>query len=263
MHEGRGNSGGRPGDYVVVSCEIFREALSARLDSEPGPLPADQVDAHLATCSACRGWYARGEALRRAMLVRSAPAVPDLTASILAQAPPVSREKWGLRVALGLVGLVQCGLAFAQLLGMDTGVHGGPGGAAMAGHLINESAAWNLAVGIGLLWAALRTRAAAGQLPMIAGFVLVLTVVTTSDLIGGQVTAGRVLTHVFLVVGLGLLFAVHRQHRARQEPGPGLGDELGTGTETRVPDRGTLGPARPATRRGRNQQRPAGRHHAA
>jgi predicted anti-sigma-YlaC factor YlaD len=243
-----------------VSCEIFREALSARLDSEPGPLPGDQVDAHLATCPACRDWYARGEALRRTMLVRSAPAVPDLTASILAQAPPVAREKWGLRVALGLVGLVQCGLAFAQLLGMDTGVHGS---AAMAGHLINESAAWNLAVGIGLLWAALRTRAAAGQLPMIAGFVLVLTVVTTSDLIGGEVTAGRVVTHAFLVVGLGLLFAVHRQHRARQEPGPGLGDELGTEAETRVPDRGALGLARPATRRGRSQQRPAGRHHAA
>ncbi|WP_328610796.1 zf-HC2 domain-containing protein [Amycolatopsis sp. NBC_00345] len=243
-----------------MSCEIFREALSARLDSEPGPLPGDQVDAHLATCSACRGWYARGEALRRAMLVRAAPAVPDLTASILAQAPPLSREKWGLRVALGLVGLVQGGLAFAQLLGMDTGMHGG----AMTGHLINESAAWNLAVGIGLLWAALRTRAAAGQLPMIAGFVLVLTVVTTSDLIGGQVTAGRVLTHVFLFVGLGLLFAVHRQHRARQEPGPGLGDELDTGADTQVlPGRGSLGLARPPARRGRNQQRPAGRHHAA
>ena len=243
-----------------MSCEIFREALSARLDSEPGPLPGDQVDAHLATCSACRTWYARGEALRRAMLVRSAPAVPDLTASIMAQAPSVSREKWGLRVALGLVGLVQCGLAFAQLLGMDTGLHGG---AAMVGHLLNESAAWNLAVGIGLLWAALRTHAAAGQLPMITGFVLVLTVVTTSDLIGGQVTAGRVLTHAFLVVGLGLLFAVHRQHRARQEPGPGLGEEPGTDGETQVPGRGAFGLARPGPRRGRNQQRPAGRHHAA
>ncbi|MDT8915245.1 zf-HC2 domain-containing protein [Amycolatopsis sp. PS_44_ISF1] len=244
-----------------MSCEIFREALSARLDAEPGPLPADQVDAHLAICPACRSWSARGEALRRAMLVRAAPPVPDLTAAILAQAPPVSREKWGLRVALGLVGLVQCGLAFAQLLGMDTGVHGG---GAMAGHLINESAAWNLAVGIGLLWAALRTRAAAGQLPMIAGFVLVLTVVTTSDLIGGQVTAGRVLTHVFLVIGLGLLFAVHRQHRARREPGPGRADEQYEPAPAETPGSGgALALARPPARRGRHQQRPAGRHHAA
>ncbi|WP_033289510.1 zf-HC2 domain-containing protein [Amycolatopsis jejuensis] len=242
-----------------MSCEIFREALSARLDGETGPLPGEQVDEHLVTCVSCRSWYDRSVALRRSFLVRSAPAVPDLTDRILADTPAPPREKWGLRVALGLVGLVQCGLAFAQLLGMDN-AHGG---GFMTGHLLNESAAWNLAVGVGLLWAALRTRAAAGQLPMITGFVIVLAVLTTSDLIGDRVTAGRVLSHVFLVAGLALLYAVHRQHRLRHQPGPDLADTADDPADTTITTRGTLALARPHPKRGRDSQRPTGRHHAA
>ncbi|WP_134731939.1 zf-HC2 domain-containing protein [Amycolatopsis nivea] len=243
-----------------VSCEIFCEALSARLDGEAGPLSEPQVDQHLETCAACRSWYERSATLRRALLVRSAPEVPDLTGRILAETPAPPREKWGLRVALGLVGLVQCGLAFAQLLGMDN-AHSG--GGFMEGHLINESAAWNLAVGVGLLWAALRTRAAAGQLPMITGFVIVLAVLTTSDLIGDRVTVARVLSHVFLVVGLALLYAVHRQHRLRHQPGPDLADTADDPDHTTVPTHGALALVRPHPKRGRDSQRPTGRHRAA
>ncbi|GAA3524791.1 zf-HC2 domain-containing protein [Amycolatopsis ultiminotia] len=245
-----------------MSCEIFREALSARLDGEAGPLPEDQVDAHLTTCAACRTWYERSAALRRSMLVRAAPAIPDLTARIMAETPAPPREKWGLRVALALVGLVQCGLAFAQLLGMDTGMHGAHSGF-LEGHLLNESAAWNLAVGVGLLWAALRTRAAAGLLPMITGFVVVLAVLTTGDLIGDRVTAPRVLSHTFLVVGLALLFAVHRRHRARHHPGPDLANAAGPDEETTVQTHGALALARPHSKRTRDADRPTGRHHAA
>ncbi|MBB4684143.1 putative anti-sigma-YlaC factor YlaD [Amycolatopsis jiangsuensis] len=245
-----------------MSCEIFREALSARLDGEAGPLPEDQVDAHLASCAACRSWYERSATLRRSMLVRAAPPVPDLTARIMAETPAPPREKWALRVALALVGLVQCGLAFAQLLGMDPGMHDAHSGF-MEGHLLNESAAWNLAVGVGLLWAALRTRAASGLLPMITGFVVVLAVLTTGDLLGDRVTAARVLSHTFLVVGLVLLFAVHRQHRARHRPGPDLADAVDSGEETTVRYHGALALARPHGKHGRDTERPTGRRRAA
>ncbi|SDW74249.1 Predicted anti-sigma-YlaC factor YlaD, contains Zn-finger domain [Amycolatopsis xylanica] len=259
--QGHGNSGRHEDDYVRVSCEIFREALSARVDSEQGPLPDDQVDQHLATCQACRTWYERSQRLRRSMLLRSAPEVPDLTAVILENSPPPSREKWGLRVALAMVGLVQCGLAFAQLLGTETGLHGGHGGAG-AEHLLNEGAAWNLAIGIGLLWAALRTRAAAGQLPMITGFVLVLSAVSASDLINGQVSATRLVTHVFLVVGLALLFAVYRQHRARLRPDPLVGDALGTDEWAEPAVEGTLALAPDHEESRPVRRRPTGRHAA-
>ncbi|WP_370941993.1 zf-HC2 domain-containing protein [Amycolatopsis sp. cg5] len=243
-----------------MSCEIFREALSARIDSEQGPLPDDQVDRHLATCQACRGWFDQSRLLRRSMLVRSAPEVPDLTALILENSPPPPREKWGLRVALGVVGLVQCGLAFAQLLGVETGTHGGHGDAA-AGHLLNEGAAWNLAIGIGLLWAAVRTKAAAGQLPMITGFVLVLSAVSASDLLGGRVTTARLVTHVFLVIGLALLFAVYRQDRKHSRPGPLVGDALGTDEQIELTVDGSLALAPEDGHDRRARRRPTG--HAA
>jgi predicted anti-sigma-YlaC factor YlaD len=226
------------------------------MDYEPEPLPPHEVDRHVASCPACQAWQADSLRLRRSMLVREAPPVPDLTAAIMDAAPLPSRERWGLRIALAVVALAQCGLALSQLLG--TSSHGDP---MLTGHLSNESASWNLALGIGLLWAALRTSAAAGQLPMITGFVAVLTVVSTSDLLTGHVTGSRLLTHGLIVVGLGLLFAVYRQHRRTNEPGPVIGDSVREGETTSLARPEGPHTAKPAGRR--KSHRPASRHRAA
>ncbi len=61
--------------------------------------------------------------------------------------------------------------------------HGG--GPTAAGHLFNESTAWNLALGVGMLWAAFRPRATAGLVPMLAIFVVVLAAYSTHDLLTG------------------------------------------------------------------------------
>jgi predicted anti-sigma-YlaC factor YlaD len=66
-----------------ISCDQARLALSARLDGEPLGMPADRLNAHMATCAGCTDWLTRAEQLTR--LVRVQPArVPDLTATILA-----------------------------------------------------------------------------------------------------------------------------------------------------------------------------------
>ena len=58
---------------------------------------------------------------------------------------------WWPRAALGLVALAQITIGLTQILGVGTtGGHAGHGGELPAGHLFNESTAWNLAVGIGL-----------------------------------------------------------------------------------------------------------------
>lgn len=197
-----GNRGDPSSDYWEVKCEECREGLSARLDGEDEPVG---VDRHLDGCAACREWFAAASGLRRAMVLRAAPPVPDLTATILERTPAPSGEGWGPRIALALVAIGQLGLAFAQLLGTDGG-HG-------AAHLGHESGAWNLAVGIGLLTAVLRPKTAGGQLPVLAGFVGVLLVLSAGDLAAGRVTLARLATHVLVVVGLALLWAVHRGHR--------------------------------------------------
>ncbi|MFJ1765632.1 zf-HC2 domain-containing protein [Amycolatopsis sp. NPDC088138] len=232
-----------------MRCEECREGLSARLDGETEPGPPGAVDRHLDGCAACRDWFTGAQRLRRAMLLRPAPAVPDLTASILERTPAPAGEGWGLRIALAVVAIAQLGLAFAQLLGTTHD--------AMPGHLAHESGAWNLAVGIGLLTAALRPRLAGGQLPLLTGFVGVLFALSAGDLATGQVTVARLATHVLVVLGLALLYAVHRAHRNRNAPLPAATADSGTATSGAAPE----GPA--ARPRPRPFRRQAHGHHAA
>ncbi|APU14664.1 MULTISPECIES: zf-HC2 domain-containing protein [Actinoalloteichus] len=199
-----------------MECDTCREALSARLDSEAEPVRADETDEHLRTCVECRSWQQRATLLTRSMRVRAAVAPPDLTDAILAARGRGRGEK-AVRAALASVGVAQLALGAAQLLGVDHGMtHDG----AAATHLFNESTAWSLAMGLGLLWAALRSGHSRGMLPLVGGFVLVLSVFSVQDLIAGEVTVSRVLSHGLLVIGLGLLTVVHRQE-SRHSPEPG------------------------------------------
>ncbi|MGW3961863.1 zf-HC2 domain-containing protein [Amycolatopsis sp. NPDC005003] len=222
-----------------MRCEECREALSARLDGEAEPVSPDE---HLTSCAACREWLEGAERLRRAMLLRPAPPVPDLTAAILERTPAPSGERWGRRIALAVVAIAQLGLAFAELLG-TAGGH--------SAHLGHESGAWNLAVGIGLLTAALLPRTAGGQLPLLTGFVGVLLVLSAGDLAAGQVTLSRLSTHLLVVLGLALLYAVHRDQRDRGAPLPAATADDGAATSGSTVD--APAPGRPRPRPSRRQ----------
>jgi predicted anti-sigma-YlaC factor YlaD len=244
-----------------VRCEVSREALSARFDGEPEPVSPVAVDRHLAACPACRSWFARAERLHRSIQVRPAPPVPDLTSVILERTPAPAGDGWPARLGLAAVAVAQLTLALARLLGIAADRHTHGAGSAL-GHLAHESEAWNLAIGIGLLWAALRTKAASGQLPVLTGFVVVLTVLSVTDLATGAVTAGRLAPHGLLVVGLVLLLVVQRQRREGDHPHP-LGQGEGAFDDARS------GPAGVADRAGQGsadrprRRRPAGRRQAA
>ncbi|GAA4547118.1 zf-HC2 domain-containing protein [Amycolatopsis samaneae] len=255
-----GSAGNRPAsssDYWEVRCEECREGLSARIDGETEPGAPGALDRHLSGCAACRTWFAAAERLNRGLLLRPAPPVPDLTEAILDRAPAPSAEGWPVRIALGVVAVAQLGLAFAQLLGSGGAHHLDP--VELAGHLAHESGAWNLAVGVGLLWATFRPKTASGQLPLLTGFVLVLSGVSAGDLLGGQVTAGRVLTHTLVVLGLALLYAVHRQHRERHSPSPTVVRDGADGVTASTAGAGPV--ARPRHRPG-SRRRASGRHAA-
>jgi predicted anti-sigma-YlaC factor YlaD len=242
-----------------VDCQTCREALSARIDGEAEPEPADLTDAHLATCAACRTWQARATAMARTLRVREASPVPDLSDEILATAPsPVNARGWWPRLGLGVVAVAQITLALGQILEPATG-HGGHGSTPFAGHLFNESTAWNLALGIGLFWAAFRPRATSGMVPVLGGFVLVLLVYSTIDLVNGAAPVARVAGHGLLVAALCLLVVVNR--RSTTPP---------HGNQTRIPEPEAdhAYPAdEPATDRrqppGRPPLRPASHHRAA
>jgi predicted anti-sigma-YlaC factor YlaD len=230
-----GNFRPRRPDNLFVDCKTCREAVSARMDGEQEPVPAVDTDAHLRECAECWSWQARAVEVTRVVRVREVTPTPDLTASILATAPmPVSTRGWWARLALGVVALAQISLGLSQVLGIGTvAEHAGHGGGELSGHLFNESTAWNLALGIGLYWVVFRTSAAAGLIPPLGGFVLVLLGFSTYDLIIGAAPVSRIAEHGVLIAGLVLLVIVHRQHR---HPTPGQGDALPDSDATEAPE---------------------------
>ena len=182
----------------------------------------DQVDRHLAECAACRSWQYRASELSRALRVRPVEPTPDLVSSVVEAATPLRDRfvrRWP-RVLLACVAVGQMVLGAAQVLGMDHSAHGGSQSGTPTGHLFSESTAWNLALGLGLLWCAWRVRASSGLLPVLSAFLVVLTGLSIHDVIEGAVPASRLATHGLLVAGLVLLLVVRRdQQRWAPEPG--------------------------------------------
>jgi predicted anti-sigma-YlaC factor YlaD len=193
-----------------VRCDRFRQAASARLDGEPLGLSASGLDHHLATCVECARWAEEATRLTRQARLSATP-VPDLsdriTADVVLPARRVLRRRMLLRAALVLAGVVQLLIAVPAFFGDSIGM-------AMSAHASHEAAAWNLALAAAFLATAATPRRAAGLVPLLATFVVVLAAVTVRDYAAGVVSAGRVSTHVAAIVGLLLVLLLDRAERA-------------------------------------------------
>ncbi|MEU4238972.1 zf-HC2 domain-containing protein [Actinoplanes sp. NPDC026619] len=202
-----------------MACERWREMLSAQLDGEDDPAVRPLVDEHLAGCAGCQEWLDRAATVNR--LTRTGVGVaPDLSAAILAALPPAvaePRKRWqrpalatGLYVALAAVGAVQLILGLDQIGGGVAGVHDHIGAGATSGHLWHESAAWNVAVGAGYLFIALRRTRPSGLVPMLTAFVGMLLLLSVNDLTGDRVDSARLISHGFVILGYLLVVALTR-----------------------------------------------------
>lgn len=184
--------------------------MSARLDDEPLGMSASALDQHLASCPDCARWAesaARATRLTR-MDVRPVPDLSDeITAQVALPVRRVVRRRRGLRVGLLLAGLAQLAIGLPALAGDSIGM-------AMSAHGAHEAAAWNLAIGAAFVAAASLPRRAAGLIPLLATFLVVLGALSVRDLAAGSVSAGRLLTHLAVLVGLLLLIALDRAERA-------------------------------------------------
>jgi predicted anti-sigma-YlaC factor YlaD len=231
---------------MYVSCEHYREALSAELDGEPHGVPDDALAGHLSGCSACREWY--GQAARITRLVRLAPAapMPDLARGVLAAlpAPSLGRRRVfaGARAALVVVAFLQAVLAWTgALTGQDD---------MATGHVAREVGAWNLALAVAFLMVATRPRAADALVAPVGVFVAVLAVVATSDAAAGDLAPGRLVGHLLVGTGLVLLVTIGRTAPAppgspdRSRPGglpTGSDDEAGSDSRPNPDMAPTLG----------------------
>lgn len=181
-----------------MDCEDFREALSARLDNEEG---ADHpTDAHLEYCADCAFWYDAAALITRRTRTTAAVAWPDVADAVLARVPPGrDRPRSRTRLALGAVGVLQCGTALVTLAG--TGY---------------ETGAWQLALGVTLTAVAARRLPAATLLPLLGTLVAVLA--------WGQLSTGLGVTGVASLVlataGLALAALLGRTPPVRRGPAP-------------------------------------------
>lgn len=214
-----------------MRCEECRDGMSAAMDGRSWPDQEAAVEAHLAECAECRRWQAGAEQANRALRLRPAEQVPDLSALITDAVLPADEARRGgwwrrlgyamsprpavWRVLLGVAALAQLTLGMSEILGVVHGLHV-PDGAGR--HLFNESSAWNVALGAGFAGAALWPRLAAGLLPTLGIFTAILLVMSIADLTGGHVGGARVATHAVLVAGLIVMFMVDRDHRRPQFP---------------------------------------------
>lgn len=264
MHERHGDlSAARPAE-----CSVVRESISATFDGELGPLDDVTVRAHLDGCVGCRSWQADlalvsrqlrlqpvlapasrqgelgtgpgatpdptdGAGAEQAALASGRPSLAELITDQLAAQQLHRRQRLAKqrlsRVLLGVVGVLQLALSIAQLLGAATMTHLMTGGGE---HLSNESAAWNLALGAGFLVAAGLPRLARGLLPTLGAFLAVLSIVSAVDLLQGNASAGRVTSHLLVLLGAVLLLWVHvghrdsdRSRRGRPRSGAGAGGQ--------------------------------------
>ncbi len=193
-----------------MRCDRFREAASARLDGEPIGMSASALDHHLSTCVDCAGWDAAATRLTRQARLGTA-AVPDLvetiTADVVLPAGRVLRRRMLLRIALFVAGAVQLLIAVPALAGDSIGM-------VMSAHATHEAAAWNLAIAVAFLATASRPRRAAGLIPLLATFVVVLGALSVRDVAAGVVSPGRLSTHADALVGLVLVLLLDRAERA-------------------------------------------------
>lgn len=211
-----------------MRCDVAREALSARLDGERPQVLAQQVDAHLESCRGCRTWLI-GAAVQSRRLSSIEPGEgPDLVDKIMAsldqQSPGYHRSlrwlrsryrRWGL---IG-VGVFQVAIAAAQISGIDFGMVSSRMHGAMSGeHLMHESTAWLLALGLAMIAAGVWPATAIGVAAITGVYSVALLSYVVVDAFAGEVTATRIASHMPLLLGLVFALLVAREHVRTRRP---------------------------------------------
>ena len=211
-----------------MRCDVAREPLSARLDGERPQVPAQQLDAHLQSCRGCRAWLIGAAAQTRRLASIEPGEGPDLVEKIMArigeQSPAYHRwmrwlrshyRRWGLIA----VGLFQVAIAAAQISGIDFGMVSSHTHGAMSGeHLMHESTAWLLALGLAMIAAGIWPVSAIGVAAITGVYCLALSSYEVVDAFAGEVTATRTASHMPLLLGLIFALLVARESAGARKP---------------------------------------------
>ncbi len=195
-----------------MTCMQIHQAISARLDGEDPGLDEPTVYAHLAGCADCRAFAHGAEALHRSMRLAPAPAIPDLTPGILtaigaesstsADADVEPDTNLALRWILVAIAVAQIAVAIPALIfGND---------ASLPVHTARHIGSFDVALGVGFLYAAWKPSRIPGLLPVVAALVACLVGSSLLDVAAGSTRALGEAQHVLDFVGLVVVWLLSR-----------------------------------------------------
>jgi predicted anti-sigma-YlaC factor YlaD len=195
-----------------MSCMQIRDALSARLDGEDPGVDEAALYGHLAGCAKCRAFAHDADALHRRVRLEPAPAIPDLAPAVLAAIGEDTRaaSRTGphhdlvqlLRWVLVALAIIQIAVAIPALLGSDAG---------LPVHTARHLGSFDLALGIGFLYAAWNPRRIAGMLPIVAVLVACLAIASLLDVASGNTAALGESHHLTDFGGLLVMWLIGRE----------------------------------------------------
>src|SRR5262245_6750533 len=191
-----------------MTCMQIHQAISARLDGEAPGLDESIVYAHLANCPACRTFAQHAESLHRSVRLAPAPSIPDLTPGILAAIGVESARDaepgtdLALRWVLVAIALAQIAVAIPALVfGSDAG---------LPVHTARHIGSFDVALGVGFLYAAWKPTRIPGLLPVVFALVVCLVGSSFLDVANGSTRALGEAQHVLDFVGLVVVWLLSR-----------------------------------------------------
>lgn len=198
-----------------MECTTAQEALSARLDGEVPTALDHVVDAHVAQCPLCAAWSTAAARIHRGTRVHAAEAVPDLLPSIFATIGPaassiaaIQQRRRACQAVLWCCAIAQLVITLPMLLGVDAGPV----------HLDRELGTWDLALGAGFAFAALRPQRAWGMLPVAVVMAIGMLLTGTIDVVEGHSTFSHETSHALELLGVGTLWLTARGTTRIQPP---------------------------------------------
>ncbi len=191
-----------------MTCMQIHQAISARLDGEDPGLDDATVYAHLASCAECRAFAHQADALHRRVRLAPAPSVPDLTPRILTAVGAEETNtaepdtNLALRWILVAIAMAQIAVAIPALVfGSDAG---------LPVHTARHIGSFDVALGVGFLFAAWKPSRISGLLPVVVALVVCLVASSFLDVADGSTKVLGEAHHVLDFVGLAVVWLLSR-----------------------------------------------------
>lgn len=205
-----------------MDCTTAREIISARSDGEGPVARTVGLDAHLVGCITCRAFEADVTAVNRRVRLHAAEDVPDLTARIVASAPPLRlpdetfaadpARAAGTGTAGDRTRALLAAIAVAQLVVAVPALLLAAGGDAPV-HLVRDLGAFDLALAVGSFAVARDPRRAFGLLPVALTLALAVSAAAVLNVATGGVSPATEAVHLLDLVGVALIWRLARAQR--------------------------------------------------